>query len=138
MSYERSSYSSARNPANQQPVPSNPIRTLVILFVVLLTMGGVAIFTGATTVNLGLDLRGGTSVTLQPKVKPGEEGTITAEAIDQAVNIIRQRVDGVGVAESEVAAQGTGINRQIVISVPGENGRRIIDLVGQTAELRFR
>ena len=138
MSYERSSYSSARNPANQQPVPSNPIRTLVILFVVLLTMGGVAIFTGATTVNLGLDLRGGTSVTLQPKVKPGEEGTITAEAIDQAVNIIRKRVDGVGVAESEVAAQGTGINRQIVISVPGENGRRIIDLVGQTAELRFR
>jgi preprotein translocase subunit SecD len=138
MSFERSSYSSARNPANQQPVPSNPIRTLVILFIVLVTMGGVALFTGATTVNLGLDLRGGTSVTLQPKVKPGEEGTITAEAIDQAVNIIRQRVDGVGVAESEVAAQGTGINRQIVISVPGENGRRIIDLVGQTAELRFR
>lgn len=138
MSYERTSYSSARNSANQQPVPSNPIRTLVILFIVLLTMGGVAVFTGATTVNLGLDLRGGTSVTLQPKVKPGEEGTITAEAIDQAVNIIRQRVDGVGVAESEVAAQGTGVNRQIVISVPGENGRRIIDLVGQTAELRFR
>lgn len=138
MSFERGSYGSARNQANQQPVPSNPVRTLVILFIVLLTMGGVAVFTGATTVNLGLDLRGGTSVTLQPKVQPGKEGTITAESIDQAVNIIRQRVDGVGVAESEVAAQGTGTNRQIVISVPGENGRRIIDLVGQTAELRFR
>lgn len=138
MSFERNSYSSTRNPANQAPVPSNPIRTLVILFLVLLTMGGVALFSGATTINLGLDLRGGTSVTLQPKVKPGEEGTVTAEAIDQAVNIIRQRVDGVGVAESEVSAQGTGTNRQIIISVPGETGRRIIDLVGQTAELRFR
>jgi len=42
------------------------------------------------------------------------------------------------VAESEVSAQGTGVNRQIVISVPGETGRRIVDLVGQTAELRFR
>jgi len=138
MSFERVPYGSARNQANQQPVPSNPVRTLVILFIVLLTMGGVALFTGATSVNLGLDLRGGTSVTLQPKVQPGQEGTITTESIDQAVNIIRQRVDGVGVAESEVAAQGTGTNRQIVISVPGENGRRIIDLVGQTAELRFR
>jgi preprotein translocase subunit SecD len=54
------------------------------------------------------------------------------------VAIIRQRVNSLGVAESEVAAQGTGANRQIVISVPGETGRRIVDLVGQTAELRFR
>jgi preprotein translocase subunit SecD len=42
-----------------------------------------------------------------------------------------------GVAESEVSAQGSGVNRQIVISVPGETGRRIVDLVGQTAELCF-
>jgi len=42
------------------------------------------------------------------------------------------------VAESEVTAQGSGTNRQIVISVPGDSGRRVVDLVGQTAELRFR
>ena len=53
-------------------------------------------------------------------------------------DLIRQRVDSLGVAESEVTSQGTGANRQIVISVPGETGRRIVDLVGQTAELRFR
>jgi preprotein translocase subunit SecD len=47
-------------------------------------------------------------------------------------------VNSLGVAESEVTAQGSGTNRQIVISVPGENGRRVVDLVGQTAELRFR
>jgi len=52
--------------------------------------------------------------------------------------LLRQRVNSLGVAESEVSAQGTGVNRQIVIQVPGETGRRIVDLVGQTAELRFR
>lgn len=93
---------------------------------------------GATSVKLGLDLRGGTSVTLQPRIAPGEEGSITKEAIDQAVAIIRQRVNSLGVAESEVAAQGSGTSRQIVISVPGDTGRRVVDLVGQTAELRFR
>ena len=87
---------------------------------------------------LGLDLRGGTSVTLQPRIGVGETGKVTSEAIDQAVSIIRQRVNSLGVAESEVSSQGSGTNRQIVISVPGESGRRVIELVGQTAELRFR
>jgi preprotein translocase subunit SecD len=73
---------------------------------------------------------------LQPRASAGSD--VTSEAIDQAVEIIRQRVNSLGVAESEVTAQGSGTNRQIVISVPGENGRRVVDLVGQTAELRFR
>jgi preprotein translocase subunit SecD len=77
-------------------------------------------------------------VTLQPRIAPGENGKVTNEAIDQAVSIIRQRVNSLGVAESEVAAQGSGTNRQIVISVPGDTGRRVVELVGQTAELRFR
>jgi len=93
---------------------------------------------GATSIRLGLDLRGGTSVTLQPRIAPGDEGKITSDAIDQAVSIIRQRVNSLGVAESEVSAQGSGTNRQIVISVPGDTGRRVVELVGQTAELRFR
>ena len=117
---------------------SRPVRTLAILALGLVAMTGLVFIQGATSVKLGLDLRGGTSVTLQPRIAPGEEGTITNEAIDQAVAIIRQRVNSLGVAESEVAAQGTGTSRQIVISVPGETGRRVVDLVGQTAELRFR
>lgn len=87
---------------------------------------------------LGLDLRGGTSVVLQPRITAGQEGKVTNEAIDQAVSIIRQRVNSLGVAESEVVAQGSGTNRQILISVPGESGERVVELVGQTAELRFR
>ncbi len=117
---------------------ARPGRSLAILALVLITLTGLAFIQSATQVRLGLDLRGGTSVTLQPRIAPGENGKVTNEAIDQAVSIIRQRVNSLGVAESEVAAQGSGTNRQIVISVPGDTGRRVVELVGQTAELRFR
>ncbi len=117
---------------------ARPARSLAILGLVLIAMTGLVFVQGATAVRLGLDLRGGTSVTLQPRIAPGESGKVTNEAIDQAVSIIRQRVNSLGVAESEVAAQGSGTNRQIVISVPGDTGRRVVELVGQTAELRFR
>lgn len=117
---------------------SKPGRTLVIILLVLIAGAASAILTDAKKINLGLDLRGGTSVTLQPRVSEGTTGKVTSDAIDEAVGIIRQRVNSLGVAESEVAAQGTGSNQQIVISVPGETGRRIVELVGNTAELRFR
>ena len=117
---------------------ARPARSLAILALVLIALTGLVFVQSATAVRLGLDLRGGTSVTLQPRIAPGESGKVTNEAIDQAVSIIRQRVNSLGVAESEVAAQGSGTNRQIVISVPGDTGRRVVELVGQTAELRFR
>jgi preprotein translocase subunit SecD len=123
-----------------KPVKSTgrPGRTLAILTGAFVLLIAAVFIQGATAVRLGLDLRGGTSVTLQPRIGAGETGKVTSEAIDQAVSIIRQRVNSLGVAESEVASQGSGTNRQIVISVPGESGRRVIELVGQTAELRFR
>lgn len=126
---------SAINPKSAKPT-GHPGRTVAILAIALVAFSALAILQGATSFKLGLDLRGGTSVTLQPRATAG--GKITSAAIDQAVSIIRQRVNSLGVAESEVSAQGTGVNRQIVISVPGATGRRIVDLVGQTAELRFR
>lgn len=110
----------------------------MVALLVILIAGAAAIFLqGTTKIRYGLDLQGGTSVVLQPRID-GTSGTVTAAAIDQAVSIIRQRVNSLGVAESEVLSQGSGINRQIVISVPGESGERVVDLVGQTAELRFR
>ena len=107
------------------------------LLVILIAGASVIFLQGTTKIRFGLDLQGGTSVVLQPRVD-GASGSVTAASIDQAVSIIRQRVNSLGVAESEVVAQGSGINRQIVISVPGESGERVVDLVGQTAELRFR
>ena len=116
---------------------TRPGRALLILGLILISLGATVAITGATEVRLGLDLRGGTSVTLQPRASTAGND-VTPEAINQAVEIIRQRVNSLGVAESEVTAQGSGGNRQIVISVPGENGTRVVELVGQTAELRFR
>ena len=83
---------------------------------------------------LGLDLEGGTSIILTPRVAPGETGKITKQALDRAVEIIRSRVDSFGVAEAEVTTAG----QNIVISVPGARDNAILATVQQTAELRFR
>ena len=78
---------------------------------------------------LGLDLQGGVSVVLQPAEDASDE------QLSQAVDIMRRRVDGLGVAEPEVAAQGDSI----IVSLPGvDDPQRALDLVGQTAALRFR
>ena len=124
------------NPPKTSTSSGRPSRTIAILFLVIIGFTAIAFIQDAAKLKLGLDLRGGTSVTLTPRASEG--GKVTTEAIDQAVGIIRQRVNSLGVAESEVTSQGSGTNRQIVISVPGETGQRIIQLVGQTAELRFR
>jgi len=124
-------------PTKPVKTTGRPVRALAILAALIVGLLATALIQGATSVRLGLDLRGGTSVTLQPRAS-NDSNKITSEAIDQAVSIIRQRVNSLGVAESEVTAQGSGTNRQIVISVPGDSGRRVVDLVGQTAELRFR
>lgn len=83
---------------------------------------------------MGLDLEGGTSIILTPRVAPGETGQITDQALDRAVEIIRSRVDSFGVAEAEVTTAGNNI----VISVPGTRDNDILATVQQTAELRFR
>ncbi|HKA04916.1 MAG TPA: hypothetical protein VKD67_11315, partial [Acidimicrobiales bacterium] len=78
---------------------------------------------------LGLDLQGGASVTLLPK------GQVQQDALGQAVQIIRNRVDALGVAEPEITRQGNAI----VVNLPGVKDQdRALQLVGQTAELRFR
>ena len=83
---------------------------------------------------LGLDLEGGTSIILTPRVAPGQTGKITPQALDRAVEIIRSRVDSFGVAEAEVTTAGNNI----VISVPGKRNKDILNTVRRTAELRFR
>lgn len=79
---------------------------------------------------LGLDLQGGVSVVLQPS------GDVEAsDTLDQSVEIIRNRVDALGVAEPEITRQGD----TILIQLPGVRDQdRALELVGQTAELRFR
>jgi len=81
---------------------------------------------------LGLDLRGGTTVTLQAQTE--NRAAPSKESLEQARQIINDRVNGLGVAEAEVVTEGAD---RIVISVPGERGDQAKQL-GQTALLRFR
>lgn len=120
------------------PVASKPLRLLIALLVLTLGLGAWAFWPGTdSSIKLGLDLQGGTQVILDPA--PVSEGSeITEEQLQQTVSIIRQRVDGLGVAEAEVTIQGSGANAAIVVSVPGENPDRIVDLVQRTALLDFR
>ena len=81
---------------------------------------------------LGLDLQGGTQVILVPNQAEGSSD-ITDEQLQQTVEIIRQRVNGFGVAEADVAIQGSGNDAAIVVSVPGVNQREIAEQLSQTA-----
>src|SRR5688572_6120711 len=86
----------------------------------------------AFTPKLGLDLAGGTTVTLSPVTQNG--AAPPEEILDRAVNIIRTRVNGTGISDAEVAKSGDNI----IISIPGVGQSEAIALVATTAELRFR
>ncbi|HET7326631.1 MAG TPA: protein translocase subunit SecD [Nocardioidaceae bacterium] len=116
------------------PTSSRPGRTLLVLGVVLAAMYGLVALGGDWKPRLGLDLQGGTSLTMQAETAEGT-GEVTAEKMDEAVDIIRQRVNGTGVSEAEVSTQG---GDQIVVEVPGEERGQLAEQVGQTAQLRFR
>jgi len=94
---------------------------------------GLVFFVGdSRTPQLGLDLRGGTTVTLTARTPDGEAPA--QEDLELARQIIEQRVNGLGVAEAEVVTEG---DANIVISVPGDDGEQAREL-GATAQLRFR
>src|ERR671933_178556 len=104
-----------------------------VLVVLLAALYALVFLTGSSrTPALGLDLRGGTTVTLTAKTP---DGRAPSQAdLELARQIIEQRVNGLGVAGAEVITQGSS---NIVISVPGDNGRQAREL-GTTAQLRFR
>ncbi|MFF3443970.1 protein translocase subunit SecD [Streptosporangium sp. NPDC002721] len=105
---------------------------LLVLLAIILAMGGAMLLNKAYTPEYGLDLAGGTTVTLQPVTPNGSAPS--QESLDLAVNIIRERVNGSGISDAEVAKSGDNI----VISVPGAGQEEVVKLVGTTAELRFR
>src|SRR3954467_486784 len=105
--------------------------SLVVIVVVDLAAITYTLTAGGRTPQLGLDLQGGTSVVLAPKA--GQKAA--SASLDQAISIIRRRVDGLGVAEPEITRQGDFI----VVSLPGVKDQdRAIQLVGRTAKLQFR
>ena len=80
---------------------------------------------------------GGTQVILTPTANQGGQ-VVTDDQLKQAVEIIRQRVDGFGVAESEVTTQGSGQNASIIVSIPGVTDSAVLNTLATTAKLDFR
>jgi len=114
-------------------------RYLMWLVVVLLAFPaiiGAAMLSGekkATFIpNLALDLSGGTQIILTPIVEEGK--TVTAEQLNQAVQVIRQRVDSTGVSESQINTSGDNI----VVSIPGNPDKNTLALIKSSAKLEFR
>jgi preprotein translocase subunit SecD len=112
---------------------------LAWLFVILAGFTGLIGFGSLTDENasftpkLALDLQGGTQVILAPLLLDGE--AVTTEQLDQAVAIIRQRVDASGVSESQVTTQG---DTNIVVSIPGIPDENTLALIKASAKLEFR
>ncbi|ACZ21682.1 protein-export membrane protein SecD [Sanguibacter keddieii DSM 10542] len=117
---------------------SRPGRSLIGLgIIVLVLFGSIGIGTWQSDASwspkLALDLEGGTQIILQPVTTDGQ--TVTSEDINQAIAIIRQRVDSSGVSEAEITSQG-GSN--IVVALPGQPSQETLDLVRESAQMQFR
>ncbi len=108
---------------------------LGVLFALVVGGTASAVFQdeGQWVPKLALDLQGGTQIILEAQLAEGQ--TVTDEQLDQAVAIIRQRVDASGVAEAQVSTQG-GTN--IVVGIPGEPDRATLERIQSSAKLEFR
>jgi preprotein translocase subunit SecD len=107
---------------------------LAIVFILGALLGAGKLFWGwGLKPQLGLDLQGGTEITLTPTLAQGQ--TVTPDELNQAVSIIRQRVDAAGVSEAEISTQGVN---NIVVSIPGTPDEATFARIQASAKLDFR
>ena len=108
-------------------------RYLLILAAVLAAVAGVVVLALFRSPTLGLDLQGGLEVILQAKAPQGRE--ITQDDLDRSIEIMRQRIDKLGVSEPVITRQGTD---QISVQLAGvHDSGRAAEIIGQTAQLQF-
>lgn len=113
--------------------PVHPARYLALFLILLVGVYLLVFLTGDKQAKpkLGIDLQGGTRVTLTARTPDGSRPT--RESLMQAQEIISSRVNGLGVSGSEVVIDGDNL----VITVPGSDGSEARNL-GQTARLYIR
>ncbi|WP_380284180.1 protein translocase subunit SecD [Kitasatospora purpeofusca] len=117
-----------------RPRDGYPGRALALILVVTVGLVALMFGTGNTKPRLGIDLAGGTSITLS--AKSTDPKAINKSNMDIATGIIEQRVNGMGVSEAEVQTQG---DRNIIVNIPkGGDKQSAADQVGTTAKLFFR
>ena len=114
----------------QQPKRGTPPgRTLAVLAVVIAAMYAVMFLTDNTVRDWASTCRAARASSCSPGWPRAKE--IPQSSLTEAVDIIRQRVNGLGVTEADVQTQGPNI----VVSVPGATSREAVELVASTAEL---
>lgn len=122
-----------RGPAGGQ---GRPGRSLALILIAMVALTGGMFLADQPTPRLGIDLAGGTSITLEAKAEPGQESAINKTNMDTAVQIMERRVNGLGVSEAEVQTQGES---NIIVNIPkGTNSAQAREQVGTTAKLYFR
>jgi SecD/SecF fusion protein len=105
----------------------------LIVLILIALLGGVAALAITRSPVLGLDLQGGLEVVLEAKAPPGRQ--VTPDDLDRSIEIMRSRVDRLGVSEPEIRKQGED---QIVIQLAGVHDQaRAAELIGKTAQLQF-
>lgn len=103
------------------------------IVVVLLAIGTAIAIVALRPVRLGLDLRGGTQVVLEAEDAPGRP--VSSDAVDRALEVLRRRVDQLGVSEPTLQRSG---ERRIIVELPGVvDPDEAVRVVGQTAQLTF-
>ncbi|MEP9385367.1 protein translocase subunit SecD [Nocardioides sp. KR10-350] len=114
---------------------ARPGRTLAVFFLVLAIIYALVAIGGSWKPELGLDLRGGTEIAMTAKNSQG--GSVSKDSLNEARDIIDQRVNGSGVTSARVTTEGSDV---IKVSIPGTGAiqRELADRVRQTAKLRFR
>ncbi|WP_425402507.1 preprotein translocase subunit SecD, partial [Halonatronum saccharophilum] len=106
------------------------------LFSVLILLGVAVFFLYPLdeSINLGLDLQGGTQVVLEARDTDAVQ--VDDDAVRRAMSVIQTRVDEMGLAEPIVQRQG---ERRIMVSLPGvEDPNQAVQTIGQTAQLQFK
>src|ERR1700704_140832 len=108
-------------------------RNLLILLIVAGLVAGSFAVIAAKKTRLGLDLKGGVQLVYQGK--PTAQSKVDTESLERAINIMRKRVDQIGVAQPEIQQSGSD---EITVSLPDvSNASRAQDQVGKTAQLLF-
>src|SRR5919199_2493126 len=109
-------------------------RNLLILFAVGLLLAGSVVVLLSKKTRLGLDLKGGVELVYQGRPTP-QQPKVDSQAVDRAIDIMRKRVDALGVSEPEIQRAGSD---QISVGLPGtKNAQRAIKSVGRVAQLFF-
>ncbi|OLL15823.1 protein translocase subunit SecD [Actinomyces oris] len=111
----------------------------LLMFILVLVIGFGALVAGSMrhkaslTPGLALDLEGGTQLILTPTTSDGS--AISDSDVEQAIEVIRQRVDASGVSEAQISRQG---GQNIVVSLPGKPSQATLELVRTSAVMYFR